>query len=360
MDIFLYYIVPVVILLGILIFFHELGHFIIAKLFGVKVLKFSLGFGPKLVGKKLGETEYLISSLPLGGYVKMLGEGEDEQDSNLTPEEELRAFNKQHVLKRIAIVSAGPIFNFFLALIVYFFFYMAAGTPFLVPEIGEVSQNTPAHHMGLKKGDLVVSIDGVRIERWQQMQDIVRTSAGKSLSIEIKREERLIAVSIVPKDSTVTNIFGEEEEAPLLGILPSGRAEIVKLGPLDSIVEGLKETWKMIKLTCLTIVKLFQRVVPLKTLGGPIMIGQLTGKLAQESVSYLFPLLAIISINLGVINLLPVPILDGGFIIFLFIELIMGKPLSIKKREMAQKAGLAILFMLMALVIYNDVNRLFE
>jgi regulator of sigma E protease len=192
------------------------------------------------------------------------------------------------------------------------------------------------------------------------MQDIVRTSAGKSLSIEIKREGRLIAVSIVPKDSTVTNIFGEEEEAPLLGILPSGRAEMVKLGPLDSIVEGLKETWKMIKLTCLTIVKLFQRVVPLKTLGGPIMIGQLTGKLAQESVSYLFPLLAIISINLGVINLLPVPILDGGFIIFLFIELIMGKPLSIKKREMAQKAGLAILFMLMALVIYNDVNRLFE
>ena len=358
MDIFLYYILPVIFLLGILIFFHELGHFFIAKLFGVKVLKFSLGFGPKLVGKKIGETEYLISSLPLGGYVKMLGEGEDEKDTNLSPEEELRSFNKQHVLKRIAIVSAGPIFNFFLAFIVYCVFYAIVGTGILIPEIGEVTKDTPAYDAGLREKDLIVSVDGVPIESWKQMQDIVRESAGKSLDVTVKRGESLITVPVVPKISTVKNIFGEDEETALMGIVASGKAQIIKIGPVEAVYEGSRETWKIIKLTILTIVKLFQRVVPLKTLGGPIMIGQLTGQLAQESLSYLFPLLAVISINLGIINLLPVPILDGGFIIFLLLELVMGRPLSMKKREMAQRAGLAILVMLMALVIYNDVTRL--
>lgn len=357
MDIFLYYIVPVILLLGILIFFHELGHFIVAKLFGVKVLKFSLGFGPKLVGKKIGETEYLISSLPLGGYVKMLGEGENEQESNLSPEEEAKSFNKQHVLKRIAIVSAGPIFNFFLALIVYCVFYMVVGTGILVPEIGEVSRDTPAQNAGLKKGDLIVSVDGQNIESWEQMQGVVRESAGKTLTLTVKRGERLITLAIVPEVSKVKNIFGEEVETPLMGIVASGKAEIIELGPIDAVSEGISETWKIIKLTCLTIVKLFQRVVPLETLGGPIMIGQLTGQLAQESLTYLFPLLAVISINLGVLNLLPVPILDGGFIVFLLIELVMGKPLSFNTREIAQKVGLFILIFLMAFIIYNDITR---
>jgi regulator of sigma E protease len=360
MNFFLYYIIPAILLLGILIFFHELGHFFVAKLFGVKVLKFSLGFGPKLIGKKIGETEYLISSLPLGGYVKMLGEGEDENATDLSPEDELKSFNKQHVLKRMAIVSAGPIFNFFLALIVYCVFFMVVGTGILIPEIGEVNKNTPAQNAGLEKGDLIVSVDEFSIESWKQMRDIVQESAGKRLNVTVKRGERLITVSIVPKVSVAKNLFGEDIETFLIGIVASGRVEIVALSPVGAIAEGFRETWKMIKLTCITIVKLIQRVIPLKTLGGPIMIGQLTGKLAQENLTYLFPLLAVISINLGILNLLPVPILDGGFIIFLFIELIMGKPLSQKKREMAQKAGLAILVMLMAVVIYNDVTRLFK
>jgi len=162
MNLFFYYIVPFIVVLGVLIFFHELGHFIVAKYFGVKVLKFSLGFGYKLIGKKIGETEYVISSVPLGGYVKMLGENEDEDDP-VPPGDEERAFGNQHVLKRMAIVAAGPIFNMVLALILFFGIYVISGAYVSIPEIGEVTQGSPAEKAGLLKGDVVVSIQGEEV-----------------------------------------------------------------------------------------------------------------------------------------------------------------------------------------------------
>jgi regulator of sigma E protease len=158
----------------------------------------------------------------------------------------------------------------------------------------------------------------------------------------------------------VKNLFGEEIRSPIIGIVASGRFETMELTFLRGIQEGVARTWEIVKLTCLTIVKLLQRVVPMKTLGGPILIGQLTGQLAQENLAYLLPFMAVISVNLAILNLLPVPILDGGMIIFLLIELVAGKPLSIRKREWAQKVGLFLLFMLMAVVLYNDVLRLLE
>ena len=357
MNIFIYYILPFVLVLGILIFFHELGHFLVAKYFGVKVLKFSLGFGPKLVGKKIGETEYLLSAIPLGGYVKMLGESDDDHSEPLSPEEEESSFSNQHVLKRIGIVSAGPLFNLFLALFIFCSFYMIAGNHVMIPKIGQVTEGSPAHKAGLLKGDVIISIGGKIIETWSQIRDAVQGSEGKRLDVTVKREDKLFTATVIPEASVVKNIFGEEIQSALIGIVASGEFKKVILGPVGSVEEGFRKTWEIIKLTCLTIVKLFQGVVPIKTLGGPILIGQLTGQIAQENLTALFPLMAVISINLGILNLLPVPILDGGFIAFLLIELLIGKPLSIKKRDLAQKVGLFLLIALMAIVMYNDLTR---
>lgn len=360
MHFFVYYIIPFVIVLGVLIFFHELGHFLVAKYFGVRVLKFSLGFGPKLAGRKIGETEYLISLFPLGGYVKMLGEDGDEPDEPLSPEDEAKSFSNKHVLKRISIVTAGPLFNLFLSLVIFCGFYIVAGSQIMTSEIGQVREGSPADKAGLLKGDLIVSIEGKPLDRWGEIKDVVQDSAGKPLRFTIKRGGKLLPFTVVPEMSVVKNIFGEDVKTALIGIVAAGKFRKVALGPLDAIKEGTRKTWEIMRLTCLTILKLFQRVISIKTLGGPILIGQMTGQLAQENWIYLFPFMAVISINLGILNLLPVPVLDGGIIIFLLIELVGGKPLNIKKREMAQKVGIFLLVMLMAVVIYNDLARLLK
>ncbi len=358
MSFFLYYILPAVFVLGVLVFFHELGHFLIAKYFHVKVLKFSVGFGSKLVGKKIGETEYLISLIPFGGYVKMLGESGDEDTEPLSSEEKIRSFSNQHVFKRIAIVAAGPLFNLFLAFLIFCIFYTISGQQIMIPEIGQVTKNSPAYYAGFLKGDVIISVEGDAIEAWSEIKSAVHNSAGKPLKMTIKRGEKFINLTVVPEASVVKNIFGEEVKLALIGIVPSGEMERLDLEPWQAIKEGSKETRKWIKLTCLVIVKLFQGSISIKTVGGPILIGQMTGQLAQESLVYLIPLMAIISINLGILNLLPVPILDGGFIIFLLIEIFLGRPVSIKKREMAQKVGLALLVLLMVVVTLNDLSRI--
>ncbi|MBN1276358.1 MAG: RIP metalloprotease RseP [Deltaproteobacteria bacterium] len=358
MNFFLYYILPFIVVLGVLIFFHELGHFLVAKYFNVKILKFSLGFGPRLIGKKIGETDYLISLVPLGGYVKMLGENTEEEQEKLTPEDELRSFGNQHVLKRIFIVAAGPFFNLLLALITFCCFYMIVGNQVVVPEIGQVRENSPAFNAGFLKGDIIVSIGDKTTPAWSDVKRIVERSAGKSLDITVQRADSFLVLRVTPEQSRVKNIFGEDIDAALIGVVSSGRIGVVKVGPLDAVAEGFAKTWEITRLTILTVVKLIQRIVPIETIGGPILIGQMTGHLAKESFISLIPFMAVISINLGILNLLPIPILDGGLIVFLFIELIIGRPLSIKVREKAQKAGLIVLIMLMAFVIFNDVLRL--
>jgi len=359
MHYFVYYFLPFVLVLGILIFFHELGHFLVAKRFGVKVLKFSLGFGYKIVGKKIGETEYLISTIPLGGYVKMLGESEDDEEAVPADEAE-RAFNNQPVLTRIAIVAAGPFFNLALALLLFCGLYMIAGNYIMTTEIGQVRPDSPASEAGLQKGDLILSVMGKETRSWTEIKRIVKDRAGAALEIVVRRGGDVKSFTVIPEEAVEKNIFGEEIKSALIGIVAAGKYERVELGPLEAAGQGFRKTWEVISLTCLTIVKLFQRVVPIKTIGGPILIGQMTGQLAQESFSYLIPFMAVISINLGILNLLPVPILDGGVILFLLIELILGKPISLRKRDLAQKVGLFLLIFLMAVVFYNDISRLFQ
>lgn len=359
MSFLFYYIFPLVAVLGILIFFHELGHFLIAKYFNVKVLKFSLGFGYKLIGRKIGETEYLISTIPLGGYVKMLGENDDDTET-LTPDEEKRAFMNQHVLKRIAIVAAGPFFNLVLALFLFCGLYLISGNYVMTTEIGQVREESPAQKAGLMKGDVIVSVQGEGVDRWSQIKERVQDHAGNPVELTVKRADEFLSITVIPEEAVAKNIFGEDIKSALIGIVAAGTFKKLELGPWQAVKEGFRRTVEIIELTFLTVVKLIQRVIPIKTVGGPILIGQMVGKLAQESFVYLIPFMAIISINLGILNLLPVPILDGGVIIFLLIELITGKPISIKKRDLAQKVGLFLLIFLMVVVFYNDITRLFE
>ena len=355
MSTFLYYIIPFIFVLGILIFFHELGHFIVAKLFNVKILKFSLGFGLRLFGKKIGETEYLISAFPLGGYVKMLGEDEDEE---ISPEDSYRSFSDQPPLKRIAIVAAGPLFNFFLAFFLFMGIYVLSGYPVITAEVGQVRAGSPADKAGIQKGDIIEYIDSKKINQWDDIKELVKDSHGKPLNMVIIRGDQKLPKIVVPEEEVVKNIFGEEIKSALIGIVSSGNTVTLNLNPFQAIAAAGKKTWEITALTVLIVVKLFQGIIPLKTVGGPIMIGQLAGDIARQSVSYLFPFMAVISINLAILNLLPVPILDGGHILFLLIEIIIKKPISIRKKEMAQKVGFFLLVLLMAFVFYNDLVRL--
>jgi regulator of sigma E protease len=338
-----------------LIFFHELGHFIIAKLFNVKVLTFSLGFGLKLVGKKIGETEYVISAFPLGGYVKMLGEDEDEE---VDSEDSHRSFSAQPPVKRIAIAAAGPLFNLFLAFFLFVGIYIFSGYPVITAEVGQVRAGAPADKASIQKGDIIEYIDGKKINQWDDIKKLIQDSPGRSLDMTIIRGDERLSKTIVPEEEAVKNVFGEEVKSALIGIVSSGNIKTLNLGPLQAIAAAGKKTWEIIALTVLVVVKLFQGVIPLKTVGGPIMIGQLAGDIARESVGYLFPFMAVISINLAILNLLPVPILDGGLILFLLIEIVIRKPISLRKKEMAQKVGFFLLLLLMAIVFYNDLARL--
>ena len=355
MSTVLYYIIPFAIVLGVLITFHEFGHFIIAKLFNVKVLKFSLGFGPKVIGKKLGETEYIISAFPLGGYVKMLGE---DNDDDITLEEEGRSFSAQSPLKRIAIAAAGPTFNFILAFLLFLGIYSISGYSAMTAEIGQVRVNSPADKAKIMKGDIIEYVEGNKINEWMDIKKFVENSAGKDLDVVINRGGERIKVTVYPEEEIVKNIFGEDIKSALIGIVASGTISKYQLNPFQATVKATEKTWEITSLTVITIVKLFQGVVPLETLGGPIMIGQLTGDIARENLGYLFPFMALISINLAILNLLPVPVLDGGMIVFFLIEMVIQKPVSLKKRELAQKVGFFLLILLMAIVFYNDIIRL--
>lgn len=350
------YILAFLWVLGILIFIHEFGHFLVAKLVGVKVLKFSLGFGPKLIGTQIGETEYQISAFPLGGYVKPLGDNPREK---VRKDEKARAFIHQPVPKRMAIILAGPLANFLLAIVIFCLLYSVMGIPQSPPLVGKVVDGSPAQKAGIQSGDLIVQVDEVKIAQWADLPPVITKSQGRNLQLIVRRGEKVIPLRVTPQAATAKNIFGEEIKTYQIGIIASGEFVLKRVPVYSAVGTAFSQTWFITKLTVVSIVKVIQRVIPAKqALGGPILIAQMAGKQAQEGFLSLIFFTAIISINLGIINLFPIPILDGGHLLFLTIESIIGRPLSVKKLELAQQIGLIIIVLLMAFIFYNDIMRI--
>lgn len=349
-----------IIVLGVLIFVHEFGHFLFAKLFGVRVLKFSLGFGNKLIGRKWGETEYLISAFPLGGYVKMFGEQPGEE---IPVSEESRSFSHKSVWQRFSIVFGGPLFNLLFAVVLFFAMFSLAGLPEPVDNtvIGQISPGSAAEQAGLQVGDLILSINGQETTSWMQVSDLVKNSGGHELELLIDRNGSRMTIRTAPVMEKVKNLFGEEVgQRYLLGITRSDELKYRKAGIVESAKAALIQTWNLIYLTIMGIVKILQRVIPATELGGPIRIAEIAGQQLEAGWMNLIYFMGLLSINLGILNLLPIPVLDGGHLVFLTIEGIRRRPLSERVMEMSQKVGIALLVTLMLFVFYNDIFRIVQ
>ncbi len=342
--------------LSALIFFHELGHFAVARAFGIRVLKFSIGFGPRVWGVVRNGTDYCISAIPLGGFVKMLGEqpGED-----VDPLDQPYSFSHRPLSQRALVVGAGPFANFLLAQMIFFFIFLFYGNPVLLPEIGSVKPDSPAQAAGIKPGDVLVSVNGKDVKTWDDVSNYIGSSDGKDIRLVIKRGGQEFEVSVIPQVTSVKNIFGEDIKRPLIGITAAGKLRIEKVNPFRAVILSLERTWDLTKLTWEGFVKIVERVVPLSALGGPIMIAQMAGQQAEQGMLNLFYFMALLSINLGLLNLLPVPVLDGGHLFFYAIEAITGRPLTTRQMQIAQQIGFLLLGSLMLLVFYNDIARLF-
>ena len=345
-----------IVALGVLIFIHELGHFLFAKMFGVGVEKFSLGFGPKLFGKKIGETEYLLSALPLGGYVKMVGEGDDVE---LAEEDRHRSFADKPVLQRIAVVAAGPVFNLLFAYFIFILIFMI-GVPAVTTKIGEVVAGKPAAKAGVMAGDRITAVNGKPVDRWEDFAKIIAEGKLTPLEIEVKRGESPLKFRMVPESRTGKNLLGDTVTHPVVGVVAAGESVTDHFPPGEAIVRGSAQCWNVIRLTVLSLVRLVERAIPLDNIGGPIMIVKMAGEQAAAGGVNFLAFVALLSVNLGVLNLLPVPILDGGHLAFFLIELITGKPVSKRTREIAQQVGLVLLISLMMLAFYNDIARMFQ
>lgn len=436
-------IVIAIIILGVLIFIHELGHFLVAKLNGVYVEKFSLGFGPRLLGRKIGETDYCLSAFPLGGYVKMYGEQPEEE---IDPSREGRAFSDKKPWQRASIILAGPFANVLLAVVVFWGLFMS-GYPDYPAVIGDIKAGSPAAEAGLAPGDMIVSSDGVPVRSWSDFQGIVADSPGKTLNLtladgrtvpvavaygqaedvfgdrqtvgeigallhvpavigavhegapagkaglmpgdkivsinsqrlpswnasaeyirkrpgeplkfEIDRAGETLILEITPEMSEITGENGEKINVGLIGINPKAGDVMVRYGFFESMVKGFEKSYEFTALVFKGFVKLVQRAVPADSLGGPIMIVQMAADSAQSGSAALLTFMAVISLNLAVFNLLPIPALDGGHLLIIIIESVTRRRLSERVLGNFQMVGFALLMCLMVFAFYNDLSRIF-
>lgn len=355
-------------LFGLVIFIHELGHFLAAKFSGVRVLKFSIGFGPKIIGRTIGETEYLLSAIPLGGYVKMHGEDPDDEPSDAPITDPERSFKAQALWKRALIVFSGPFFNILLTFAL-FSGLLASGVEVPVPDvknlmpvIDSVDPDFPAAAAGIKAGDRILRIGTTDINTWIDVVGMVAQNPGKPLKILVQRGESQKTIEVAPKSVEVADRDGKTVTIGRLGIRKQGQGifSFIKSDSLlDAPAKGAYATWKMGTVIIDSVVMTIQGEISSKNIGGPIQIITESGKAASAgAISYLL-FMALISVNLGMLNLLPIPVLDGGHLLFMAIESITGKPLSDKAMMFAQRIGMLLLATLMAFAMYNDLFRLF-
>lgn len=347
-------------ILSFLIFFHELGHFVVARICGVKVEVFSIGFGKKLLSVYFKGTQYAFSLIPLGGYVKL--KGQDPQDSKLSPAYSLKSSldNDSYLAKtpiqRIAILLAGPMFNFILAFILYVIVGLG-GNLMLLPIVGEVSEDFPAYVAGVRSGDKIVAINGRSIKAWRELDSLIARSVGE-IELELERSGQRYFVRLTPVIAKSSTIFGEYKERKVIGIMSKNEVGEVVYQGWESVGYALDETLKAGALIIQGVIKFISGVLPSSEVGGVVSIVSVIGTASQDSLTMLLWLTALISVNIGILNLLPIPALDGGHIIFNLYELLRGRAPNAQVMYYSVLCGWAILLSLMFLGLYNDIFRL--
>jgi regulator of sigma E protease len=353
------WILPFLFTLTVIVFFHELGHFLVARLCGIKVLVFSIGFGPELIGfyDRRG-TRWKISAIPLGGYVKFFG---DENEASvpdpstlaaMTEEERKQSFPGQPVAARAAVVAAGPVTNFILAVILFAGVFVAYGKTTAIPRIAAVEPSSPAAAAGFKVGDVITSIDGTKIDNFGDVQRIVNFSPGVTLTIVVDRGGSLITLKATP---------AERDKRGMLGITRSNEAGDVRtdaVAPSEALRLGAEKTWLVVTSTMAYLHDVVVGRQSADQIGGPIKIAQISGEVAKLGVGPLLELTALLSVSIGLLNLFPIPLLDGGHLLFYAIEAVRGRPLSERAQEVGFRIGLAIVLMLMIFATFNDLRPL--
>jgi regulator of sigma E protease len=363
------YIIPFLFVLTIVVFFHELGHFLVARWAGVKVLTFSLGFGPELAGfNDRHGTRWKISAIPLGGYVKFFGDESEastpasaETLAGMTEEERAGSFHHKKVGPRAAIVAAGPIANFILAIVIFTCLFTFFGKPSTSARVDKIETGSAAERAGFQVGDVVTVIDGAAIGSFSDMQRIVSIHGGDTLNFTIKRGDSTVQLRATPEQREQKDSFGNVHRLGILGITRAtnpGDVVTERVNPATALWLGVKETWFVVDRTLAYIGGVFTGREAADQVGGPLRIAQISGQVATIGLAALIHLAAVLSISIGLLNLFPVPLLDGGHLLFYAVEAIRGRPLSERAQEMGFRIGLGLVLMLMVFATYNDILHL--
>src|SRR3954466_238789 len=366
---FIGYIIPFLFVLTIVVFFHELGHFLVARWAGVKVLTFSLGFGPELAGfNDRHGTRWKISAIPLGGYVKFFGDESEastpasaETLAGMTEEERAGSFHHKKVGPRAAIVAAGPIANFILAIVIFTCLFTFFGKPSTTARVDKIQDNSAAAAAGFQIGDIVTAIDGKSIGSFSDMQRVVGIHAGDQLAFTIKRGDSTVQLRGTPELREVKDPFGNAHRLGVMGITRAtapGDVVTERVDPATAFWLGIKETWFVVDRTFAYIGGVFTGREAADQVGGPLRIAQISGQVATIGLAALVHLAAVLSISIGLLNLFPVPLLDGGHLLFYAVEAVRGRPLSERAQEMGFRIGLGLVLMLMVFATYNDILHL--
>jgi regulator of sigma E protease len=362
------YLIPFLFVLSLVVFFHELGHFLVARWCGVRILVFSIGFGPEIVGfNDRHGTRWKIAAIPLGGYVKFFGDEnaasmpDGARLASMDEGEKSRSFVFQPVAKRAAIVVAGPMANFLLAIVIFAGIFMLYGKQFMTARVDSVQPDSAAAAAGFQPSDLVVAINGSPIGDFAEMQRVVSESAGEPLTITVDRKGAQVVLKATPALKEIKDNFGNVHRIGILGITRSTAAEDLKFQPVpppQAVWMGVQETWFVIDRTMSYIGGVVVGREAADQLGGPIRIAQMSGQVATVGFVALIHLAAVLSVSIGLLNLFPIPLLDGGHLLFYAIEALRGRPLSERAQEVGFRIGLAIVLMLMIFATFNDIVHL--
>ncbi len=353
-----------IIVLSIIVFIHEYGHYIVAKMCGVKIDAFSIGFGKELFGwnDKSG-TRWKVSLLPLGGYVKMFGDStaastpDGDLLEKMTEQEQKLAFHFKPLYKKMLIVAAGPVANFLLTIVIFVYFIMSNGLPSIDPVIGKVMPDSPALAAGLQEGDRIVAIDGNKVSSFNDISYQLSTNLGTQVALDVERAQSMLKITLAPKLTEEDDGLGNKIKRPLIGI-KSGEIKYADVGLIKAFGEATRRTYMICESTVKVMGQMIAGKRSAEDLKGPVGIAQLSGQAASKDAHTVLWLIAIISANLGFMNLLPIPILDGGHLVYYTIEALQGRPLAQKIQEYGFRIGFALLAMLMAFTLFNDLRKL--